>query len=77
MDPGEKGPTWKLRELRGPAPQAGEKTDGWRQTVKEGRRYKMSESTGDGLATTSSHVYAQSMYLMYIVSQSTTLTTIT
>ncbi len=67
---GKRGPSWKLGELRGPASQAGEKTDSWRQIVKEGRRYKMSESTGDRLATTSSHVYAQSMYLMYIVSQS-------
>jgi hypothetical protein len=61
---GKKGPSWKLGELRGPARQAGETTDSWHQTVKKGRHYKMSESTGDGLVTTSSHVYVQSMYLI-------------
>jgi hypothetical protein len=66
---GKRGPYWKLGELRGPARQSGEQTDSWRQIVKAGRRYKMSERMGDGRATTSSHVYAQSMYLTYIVSQ--------
>jgi hypothetical protein len=61
------GPSWELGELRDPARQAGERTGSWHQTVEEVRRYKMSEGTGDGLVTTSSHVYAQSMYYMYIV----------
>ncbi len=61
------GPSWMLGELRDPARQAEETTSSWHQTVEEVRRYKMSEGTGDGLVTTSSHVYAQSMYHMYIM----------
>ncbi len=38
---------------------------------------KCLKSTGDGLVTTSSHVYAQTMYHMYIVCQSVALTNIT
>jgi hypothetical protein len=64
---GEMGPSWMLGELRDPARQAGKITGSWPQTVEEVRRYKMSEGMGDGLVTTSSHIYAQSMYLMYIV----------
>jgi hypothetical protein len=55
-----------LGELRNPARQARERMGSYHQTVEEVRRYKMSEGTGDGLVTTSSHIYAQSMYLMYI-----------
>ena len=61
------GPSWMLGEVGGLARQAGERAGSWRQTVEEVRRYKMSEGTGDGLVTTSSHVYAQSMYHMYIM----------
>ncbi len=56
-----------LGELRDPARQVEERTGSWHQTVEEVRRYKMSEATGAGLVTTSSHVQAQSMYLMYIM----------
>jgi hypothetical protein len=48
--------------VRGPGPPGGESTDSWHQTVEEGRHCKMSNSTGDGLTITPSHVYAQSMY---------------
>ncbi len=56
-----------LGEVGDPARQAGkERAVG----VKQWRRldlYKMSEDTGDGLVTTSSHDYAQSMYYMCIL----------
>jgi hypothetical protein len=65
--PGKMGPSWMLGELRDPACRAKERTSSWRQTVEKDRRYKMSEGTGDGLVTTSSHVYVQSMYHMYIM----------
>jgi hypothetical protein len=56
-----------LGEVGDLARQAGERAGSWRQTVEEVRRYKMSEGTGDGLVTTSSHDYAQSMYYMCIM----------
>jgi hypothetical protein len=56
-----------LGEAGDPARQAGERTGSWRQTVEEVTRYKMLEGTGDGLATTSSDGYAQSMYHMCIM----------
>jgi hypothetical protein len=66
VDPGEKGAILETGEVEGPGPPGRAKTDSWHQTVEEVRCYKMSESTGDRLVTTSSHVYAQSMYHMYI-----------
>jgi hypothetical protein len=62
MDPGEKGAILEAGGVRGPGPAGGERTDSWHRTVEEGRRCKMSKGTGDRLATTPSHVYAQSMY---------------
>jgi hypothetical protein len=59
----EKGkPSWKPGELRDLARQEGEKTGSWHQTVEEDRHHRMPQNIGDGLATTPSHVYAQSMY---------------
>jgi hypothetical protein len=75
VDPGEMGAILETGGVEGPGRQAGERTDSW--TVEEDRRYKISVSTGDGLVTTPSHVYAQSMYHMYIVCQFIALTTIT
>jgi hypothetical protein len=40
----------------------GGKTGSWHRTVEEDRHYKMPQKLGDGLATTPSHVYAQSTY---------------
>jgi hypothetical protein len=75
---GKMGPSWMLGEFRDPARQAKERMCNWHQTVEEVRRYKMSEGTGDGLITTSSHVHAQSMYLVYIMrTKSYVLITIT
>jgi hypothetical protein len=45
-----------------PAHQEGERTDSWHRTVEEDTHYKMPQKLGDRLATTPSHVYAQSMY---------------
>jgi hypothetical protein len=62
VDPGERWPSWKLGESGDPAYQEGERADSWHWTVEEGRHCKMPKNTGDGLVTTPSHVYAQSMY---------------
>jgi hypothetical protein len=62
VDPGEMGAILEAGESGGPAHQEGERTDSWHQTVEEGRRCKMSKSTGDRLTITPSHIYAQSMY---------------
>ncbi len=60
---GKREPSWKPGELGDPAPPwEGEKTGSWYQTVEEDRHHKMPRKLGDGLATTPSHVYAQSMY---------------
>jgi hypothetical protein len=61
--PWRNGGHLEVGEVGGPGPPGGGKgrTVGI-QTVEEGRRYKMPQNTGDGLATTPSHVYAQSMY---------------
>jgi hypothetical protein len=59
---GKRGPSWKPGESGDPARQEGEKTDSWYQTVEEDRCYKMPQKLGDGLATTPSHLYAQSTY---------------
>jgi hypothetical protein len=53
---GKMGPSWMLGKLRDPGRQAEKGRGSWHQTVEEVRRYKMSEGTGDGLVTTSSHV---------------------
>jgi hypothetical protein len=65
VDPGEMGAILEVGESEGPARQDGERMDSWHQTVEEGRHCKMSKSTGDELATTPNHVYAQSMYHLY------------
>jgi hypothetical protein len=54
-------PSWRLGETGGPVRQEGERVGSWHQTAEEDRRYKMPQNIGDGLATTPSHVYAQSM----------------
>ncbi len=64
VDPGEtvREPSWKPGKLDDPARQEGEKTGSWYRTVEEDRHHKMPQKLGGGLATTPSHVYAQSMY---------------
>ncbi len=62
MDPGEMEAILEAERVRGPGPPGGEKGSSWHQTVEEGRHHKMPQNIGDGLATTPSHVYAQSMY---------------
>ncbi len=54
---GKRKPSWKLG---GPAHQEREKVGNWLQTVEEDRRSGMAKNTGDGLATSSGDVYAQS-----------------
>jgi hypothetical protein len=44
------GPSWMLREVGDPASQAEGGMDSWLRTVKEVRRFKMLEGTGDGSA---------------------------
>jgi hypothetical protein len=55
-------PSWRLGESGGPVRQEGERVGSWHRTVEEDRRYKMPQNIGEGLSTTPSHVYAQSMY---------------
>jgi hypothetical protein len=62
VDPGEMEPSWKPGESRDPARQEGERTGSWHRTVEEDRHFKMPQTLGDELATTPSHVYAQSTY---------------
>jgi hypothetical protein len=62
VDPGEREAILKPGESGDPAHQEGEKVGSWHQTVEEGRHHGMPQNIGDGLATTPSHVYAQSMY---------------
>ncbi len=59
---GKQEPSWKPGESGGPARQEGEKMGSWHRTVEEDRHYKMLQKLGDGLATSPSHVYAQSTY---------------
>jgi transcription elongation factor len=54
---GKREPCWKLG---GPACQEGEKAGSWLQTVEEKRHSEMVKDAGDGLATPSRDVYAQS-----------------
>jgi hypothetical protein len=54
---GERKPSWKPG---GPARQEREKAGSWLQTVEEDRCSKMAKDAGDGLATSSRDVYAQS-----------------
>jgi hypothetical protein len=63
---GKTEPSWK------PGGQEGEKAGSWLQTVEEKRHSKMASEAGDGLATSSRDVYAQSecycaLYSSYIV----------
>jgi hypothetical protein len=62
VDPGKWKPSWNPVELVDPAREEGEKAGSWHQTVEEDRHHKMPQNIGDGLATTPSHVYAQSMF---------------
>jgi hypothetical protein len=62
---GKRKPSWKPG---GPARQEKEKAGSWLQTVEEGRRSEMAKVAGNGLATSSRDVYAQSG-VMCIVSQ--------
>ncbi len=55
VNPGE-----RILEAGGPARQEGEKAGSWLQTVEEKRRSEMAKDAGDGLATPSRDVYAQS-----------------
>jgi hypothetical protein len=59
---GKGKPSWKPGESGDPAHWEGEKAGSWLQIVEEDRHLRMPQNTGDGLATTPSHVYAQSMY---------------
>jgi hypothetical protein len=58
VDPGETGAILEAGGVGGTRPAR----RGKRRTVEEDRRYKMPQKSGDGLATTPSHVYALSMY---------------
>jgi hypothetical protein len=62
VDLGETGTILEAGGVGGPDPPGGGRADSWHWTVEEGRHYKMPLNTGDGLATTPNHVYAQSMY---------------
>jgi hypothetical protein len=57
VDPGEKG---AILEIGGPPRQEREKAGSWLQTVEEDTRSEMAKDAGDGLATSSRDVYAQS-----------------
>ncbi len=57
MDPGEKG---AILEAGAPARQEGEKASSWLQTAEEKGHSDMATDAGDGLATASRDVYAQS-----------------
>jgi hypothetical protein len=65
-DGGEGVCVWILGKMKpslkpgGPARQDGEKADSWLQTVEEDRHSGMVKDAGDGLATSSRDVYAQS-----------------
>ncbi len=54
---GKRGRYWKPGD---PARQEGEKAGSWLRTVEEKRHSKMAKDAGDGLATPSRDVYAQS-----------------
>jgi hypothetical protein len=61
VDPREMGAALQAGGVRGPSPPEGEK--GGQLASDSGRDVKeMLQNIGDRLATTSSHVYAQSMY---------------
>jgi hypothetical protein len=63
VDPGEREAILEGGGESGdPARQEEEKAGSWHQTVEEDRHYGMPQNMGDGLATTPSHVFAQSMY---------------
>jgi hypothetical protein len=62
VDPGEMEAILEAGGVRGPGPPGGEKSRQLASDSKEDRHYKMPQNGGDGLATTPSHVYAQSMY---------------
>ncbi len=62
MGPGETGAILEAGRGEDPAHQEGEKTGSWYRTVEEDRHHKMPQKLGDGLATTPSHIYAQSTY---------------
>jgi hypothetical protein len=55
-------PSWKPGESGDLAHQEGERAGSCHRKVEEDRHHKMPQNIGDGLATTPSHVYAQSMY---------------
>ncbi len=57
MDPGEKE---AILDAGGPGPPGEGKGKKWLQTVEEDRRSGMAKDAGDGLATSSRDVYAQS-----------------
>jgi hypothetical protein len=54
---GKTEPYWELGD---PARQEGEKVGSWLQIAEERRHRKMAKDAGDGLATPSRDVYAQS-----------------
>jgi hypothetical protein len=58
VDPGETGAI--LEAGRGPAHPEGETAGSWLRTVEEERHSKMAKDAGDGLATPSRDIYAQS-----------------
>jgi hypothetical protein len=62
VDPGEMGAILEAWGAGGPGQPGGEKTGSWHRTVEEDRHYKIPQKLGDGLATTPSHIYAQSTY---------------
>jgi hypothetical protein len=54
---GKREPSWRPG---GPVHQEGEKAGSWLQTVEEKRQSEIANDAGDGLATPSRDVYAQS-----------------
>jgi hypothetical protein len=73
---GKGKPSWNPWESEDPARQEGEKAGIWHQTAEEDKHHEMPQNMGDGLATTPSHVYAQSMYHCHcvLITTSTTIT---
>jgi hypothetical protein len=62
VDPREMGAILEAGESGDLVRQEGKRANSWHQTVQDDRHYKIPQNTGDALATTPSHVYAQSMY---------------
>ncbi len=69
MDPGEMEAALQAGGVRGPGPPGGGKGGQWRRIDVK----KMPQNVGDGLATTPSHVYAQSTVRIIVCCASITI----